>query len=337
MSSPTDVEIASAHAKWRWVRIGLLVAAGEILSLGVLGGAVALHAFERRGCYDLEQDVIDLDVQLSEPGVVRFIATGDTGTGDENQRRVAAAMRSTCARDGCDFILLLGDTFHPYGVASLDDPLFATLFERPFEELTLPFFPTVGNHETYGSVPPLVQYSLRNPKWRMPNYSYDFRAGPAHFFALNTNCDIGGYWGLPQRVRASDAQFTFLFGHHPMYHTDLYNRSHTNPMPWVHWYWESKLQDQVDFYLAGHDHGLKHERFEGSPTDYVTSGAGGKHHDNYVPDQPQPSVVFDHQHLGYAWFEVTPSVARARFYDGDERMIYRFTREVVTRPRRDTR
>src|SRR5262245_29612578 len=42
-------------------------------------------------------------------GVVRFAAVGDTGKGNDKQKAVAAAIASKCAKDGCDFVQLLGD------------------------------------------------------------------------------------------------------------------------------------------------------------------------------------------------------------------------------------
>src|SRR5689334_9993322 len=50
------------------------------------------------------------------PPRVRFIAIGDSGTGEAEQYEVAASIATHCADFGCDFVLYLGDNFYPGGV-----------------------------------------------------------------------------------------------------------------------------------------------------------------------------------------------------------------------------
>ncbi len=35
------------------------------------------------------------------------------------------------------------------------------------------------------------------------------------------------------------------------------------------------MKHKVDMYLAGHDHDMQHQEFEGHPTSFVISGGGG--------------------------------------------------------------
>src|SRR5262249_36185180 len=56
--------------------------------------------------------------------VVTFVALGDMGQGSPAQHAVAEAMYHVCARDGCDFVLGLGDNIYPHGVRAVDDPQF---------------------------------------------------------------------------------------------------------------------------------------------------------------------------------------------------------------------
>ena len=65
--------------------------------------------------------------------VVRFVALGDTGRGNDGARRVARAIANKCATDGCDFALLLGDNVYQGGAASPDDPALVNKFENVFE------------------------------------------------------------------------------------------------------------------------------------------------------------------------------------------------------------
>ena len=62
---------------------------------------------------------------------VTFVALGDMGTGDRAQTQVAQAMYRVCQRDGCDFVLGLGDNIYPHSVRSVHDPAFQDKFEHP--------------------------------------------------------------------------------------------------------------------------------------------------------------------------------------------------------------
>ena len=87
--------------------------------------------------------------------VVRFVALGDGGEGNETQYAVAAAMKTVCDSKtdsdgtGCQFALYLGDNFYDEGVENVYDGQFATKFEDPYAEIDFPFYVALGNHD-YG-------------------------------------------------------------------------------------------------------------------------------------------------------------------------------------------
>src|SRR6186997_2584089 len=64
-----------------------------------------------------------IDAASPEVTTLRFVAMGDTGNGNQQQKKVAAAVRDLCAAEGCDFVLLLGDNIYDKGADSVDDPL----------------------------------------------------------------------------------------------------------------------------------------------------------------------------------------------------------------------
>ncbi len=227
-------------------------------------------------------------VVISElpPGAasVRFFALGDAGTGRSGQREVAAAMASKARRDGCAFVLLLGDNFYPHGVASADDPLFERDFEDVYDGkwLAVPFFAALGNHDHAGSIDGEIERTTRGTRWCMPDRHYQFRwlleDGVAlDFFAIDTTPIVEGDDADREEVRwleaalsRSSARWKVVFGHHPI-------RS-VAPRPEL-----DRLAEQVeplfrrhgvDLYLSGHHHCL--EMFP--PRDglaCVVSGAGG--------------------------------------------------------------
>jgi len=199
---------------------------------------------------DAEPDGTSADTTTEEttapPPEVRFVVMGDTGEGNPRQKKVADAIVATCARLGCDHVMLLGDNIYDAGVQSVLDAQWQSKFEVPYEDVDLPFYPVLGNHDNGGFLSQVfgdtfggagaefergdhqVAYSQVSEKWKMPGRTYDFVAGPAHFFALDTNDMV---WGLivdsaekrvevmvdtiPVDIDASTATWKIAFGHHP--------------------------------------------------------------------------------------------------------------------------
>ncbi|HLF16772.1 MAG TPA: metallophosphoesterase [Candidatus Thermoplasmatota archaeon] len=180
--------------------------------------------------------------------VVRFLAFGDAGTGGADQAEVARAMEEVCEERGCDFALDLGDLVYPRGVTSPDDPQFASKFEEPYAEFSIPFYMVLGNHDNSGdpagadegvgawspSGDHMVAYGRMSSewggKWTMPDRYYTFGENLVSFVALDTTPLLYGgvtlgadgtphaqeqeAW-LPGAVAGLDTPWIFAMGHHP--------------------------------------------------------------------------------------------------------------------------
>src|SRR5262245_57178103 len=93
-----------------------------------------------------EELVARLHPRDPERHAVTFVALGDMGHGGIAQAHVAYAMHSVCARDGCDFVLGLGDNIYPHGVSSAHDPVFQDKFESPYARFRgIDFWMILGN------------------------------------------------------------------------------------------------------------------------------------------------------------------------------------------------
>ena len=307
-------------------RLKVLLAAALVLLVGLAWALFyAVREGERKGCFNLPQDVIPITITPALPDVLRFAALGDVGTGDENQRQVAQGLARVCQAEGCDFVLLLGDNFYPHGVQTLDDPRFASEFEALYGVQQRPVLALLGNHDTKGTVAPQVRYSLRSATWRMPNYQYAFSAGPARFVALNTNClfqDLPAVGAALEALPA--APWTIVAGHHTLY-TSSYKG---DADPTVRWYWRTFTGPGVDFYLSGHAHELEHLQDPDGPTQIVVTGAGGENNLTGTPRTASRAASrFLSRDNGFAWFELTPSQARWRFYDRGGKVLYESQRQ----------
>ncbi|MBF0288190.1 MAG: metallophosphoesterase [SAR324 cluster bacterium] len=299
-----------------------------LLVLGGWSGCQIHQEFIRKGCFPLSSDITKSPITTVSPTSLKFIAVGDVGTGNKDQKQVAETIYHICHKKGCDLILMLGDNFYPDGVASPEDPLFTTVFENMYTRIDKPFFAVVGNHDLHQSGLSQIMYSLKNPRWNMPNFSYYFEAGPARFFAVNTECNLWGLHELEVMLDgvSSPSPWSFVFTHRPIYSSG----THGDTDPVMRWYWQQFLQDKIDFYLAGHDHELEHLQKPGKATEYIVSGAGGQHYrspkDRERTTSSEIPSLFIFQNTGFAWFDVKREKVHMQFIDGEGHVLYEFSK-----------
>lgn len=237
---------------------------------------------------------IDPPPDAAQPPEVRFVVIGDTGEGNEDQHMVADAIAAKCQAEGCEFVIMLGDNIYDSGVTSVDDPQWQTKFEEPYENIDLPFYVVLGNHDYGGEIlgvdtggvgnewekgPIEVEYTATSTKWTMPATHYTFTWGNIGFIMLDTNSimwdntDHGDQraWYPTALQEVADADWVFAAGHHPY----LSNGSHGNagsyesievggieiPNPFdtlngqnVKDFFDQVVCNTVHVYFAGHDH-----------------------------------------------------------------------------------
>lgn len=320
---------------------------------------------------DVTKDVAP-DVVEPPPLEVKFVVMGDTGEGNERQYKVAAAIQSRCAVVGCDFAILLGDNFYDSGVESVLDQQWIDKFEDPYENVDMPFYAVLGNHDNGGFLSQVfgdafggagaefergnnqVAYTTISDKWRMPGRTYDFVAGPAHFFALDTNDMV---WSLiddgaedrthiqvdtfPAMIDESTSTWRIAFGHHPY----LSNGEHGNAGEYegleegitdaikdVNWLGDigavvagKGVKDaldeiacgRVDLYFGGHDHSRQwFVESEGAcaGTTFVVSGAGAKITDL---EGDQPVLFQNNTKAGFFWVHLRGNAIAVEAVDED--------------------
>ena len=160
-----------------------------------------------------------------ERPVVTFAALGDMGEGGSEQIHVAHAMYSVCQRDGCDFVLGLGDNIYPHSVQSADDPQFQEKFEKPYAIFTgIDFWMILGNHDwkrLLTGAQAEINYTLKSDRWRLPNSHYEIPFLPPwlHIYGVDTSF-IEAVVGVHQLWSAQSSLchkpgWRFLFGHYP--------------------------------------------------------------------------------------------------------------------------
>ena len=280
--------------------------------------------------------------------VVRFVAIGDTGEGNENQYMVGQAIAELCAQKGCDFGMLLGDNFYDSGVSSVNDPQFQDKFELPYEDIDFPIYIALGNHDYGGNgigvdfdtkkAQYQVDYTKLSQIWKLPAKFYSFKLEHAEFWGLDTNqvmtdplngsSDPQKAW-LNNGVAASQATWKIAFGHHPY----ISNGDHGNagsyenleaiPLPFVTGesvkeFMEDAVCGKIDIYLSGHDHNLQWLEPK-CGTEFIVSGSGSK-----SEDLPGDNAAYFGLPLteGFFWGELKDDSFTGVFYDKTGKELY---------------
>ncbi|EYB68822.1 acid phosphatase [Deinococcus phoenicis] len=307
-------------------------------------------------------DVVAALPAPANPGRVRVIVMGDQGTGTDVQRRVAAAMRTVCQRDGCDLGVGLGDNFYPAGPKDAASPLFRERFAEMYGALGIPFLMVAGNHDESWlrggdgadarGAEAQVAYARTNPQWVMPARSYRAPVGDLlEFFAVDTSPLAaylpplrpderpGGPWDAAQRawlagaLASSQARWRLVLGHHPLFSNGKHgDAGHYDRLPLAFQRGDAVRAlygatcGKADGLLSGHDHAL--QGFAPQPecpgTWQWVSGAAGKVEPERSGARPTSFEVLDQP--GFLWLEVTRETLTARAFtvgeDGTVRAIH---------------
>lgn len=231
------------------------------------------------------------------PGKARFAIVGDTGSGNANQRAVAARM--TAYRP--DFILHMGDVVYDDG----EERLYPQRFFTPFAPLiaNAPLYPVLGNHDVRSEkgAAYLRAFELPSEESGTERY-YSFQWGQAEFFALDTTDrdflkpGTAQVAWLEQALSRSTATWKIAFGHHP-----IYSNGADGGKPFLR---ERALplfqRYGVDWYFSGHEH--DYERFLEAKDGvrFLVSGGGGawlRPGRNKNQDKDKPSIYRDVYHF----------------------------------------
>lgn len=207
----------------------------------------------------------------AQAGAVRFVALGDTGTGEEEQLAVARGMAAFHDERPFDTVLLLGDNVYPDGnPAGLPDK-----FERPYAELLrrgVRFHASLGNHDVKSGRAAQINYPPFNMGGR-PYYSFVEGGGLTEFFALDSNkMDRAQLEWLEAALSASKARWKIAYLHHPPYSSGRKHGSSTRLRVLLE---PLFVRHGVAAVFSGHDH--IYERIKPQQgVQYFVSGAGAK-------------------------------------------------------------
>jgi hypothetical protein len=194
---------------------------------------------------------------------IRFIAFGDSGTGNADQRTVFEQMRKLPQ----ELMIHVGDMAY---YDATPDQFQTSVFDVYASVMKyVPMFPIAGNHEhvTADAQPFRDAFALsNNERW----YSFDW--GSIHFAAIDTEVSLStqAAW-LEADLAATDRPWKIVFCHRPPYSSGSHGsqldvRAMLAPIVERH---------GVQLVLTGHEHDYERTSPQNGVTYVVTGGAGG--------------------------------------------------------------
>lgn len=311
-----------------------------ILAILALTAITAIHTLEIDSDYlsELTASVegnrrVEFSIPERETGkkYLTFLAIGDSGTGKDPQKDVAASMAKVAELEPISFILLLGDNFYSSGVDSVRDEQWRTKFEDVYtgKSLDVPFYAILGNHDYRKNPQAQVDYTAHSRRWKMPEKYYTFTeridsTTTAQFFMLNTTPLTGAHYEqngyeeqmlewFEQQLQKSTATWKIVAGHHPVYSNGRHGDTHellTRVKPLLEKY-------GVHLYLCGHDHSLQLIK-PVKGVHYIVSGGGGKS----TGVKWKENTTFAATQRGFVKIRLSQSDIVTEFYDSNGIISY---------------
>lgn len=275
-------------------------------------------------------------------GDLNFLVISDWGgKGGATQLAVAQQLGRAAASHHTRFVITCGDNYHGSGISSPDSPRWKTDYEAIYNNpsLSIPWYPSLGNHDNRGNAEAEIQYSTRSSRWKMPARYYAhtekfdgtndalfvhldtspfvtaYRKPGSSYHVLDQDPNIQLRW-LESVLADSSAPCKIVVGHHPIYaaaptHGDTKELIKTI-LPLLQKY-------RVQFYLCGHDHVLQH--LVHGPLNFFVCGGGSSHR----AVSQRPDALFGADSLGFLSMTLTPTAVAATFIDDKGKKLYSAT------------
>ena len=220
------------------------------------------------------------------------IFVGDTGSGNEDQIAVAKSMKRLISKNPIQTVIIVGDNIYPDGCSDIHDTQFNTKFRDIYQNINLPFYLCLGNHDYHTNPQSQIDYTYSQynnenkyfKKWNLPRRWYTQSFGSCDMFFIDTNFKHlsesviqKGLRDTIQSIGNSKKRWKILCGHHTWRSVG----GHGNAEKRHEEFMDDLLKSvDIDIYICGHDHckSLINVGKYNIPT--LVVGTGGKKYDN---------------------------------------------------------
>jgi tartrate-resistant acid phosphatase type 5 len=277
------------------------------------------------------------------PDGYNFLVVGDWGrNGQYNQQNVADRMGEVAEQLDASFVVSTGDNFYPNGVASPEDPAWATSFENVYTDhaLMCDWYAVLGNHDYRGNAQAQIDYGKRSRRWRMSARYYSIErvinrktGEKALFVFIDTapfdpqlyderHTDISKQDTAQQKkwlettLANSTAKWKIVVGHHPLYTTGMRLGKTQDIINAFDYIFEKY---KVDMYFAGHEHDLQHQKPQNKTVNHFVSGAGSE----IRPVTKTEMTVFSKSAHGFMTVTLLPTQATIQVIDEKGNILHK--------------
>src|SRR2546427_1142522 len=201
----------------------------------------------------------------NKPDSVKYMAMGDSGTGERAQYEVANQMVAWHAKFPFDMAIMLGDNM--YGSQEPRD--FILKFEMPYRQLLdagVKFYAALGNHDQQTNVK-YKPFNMGGERY------YTYNRKNVRFFVLDSDLmDPKQVEWIKQELKDSKSDWKICYFHHPLYSDGGRHGSEVDLRVTLE---SSFIQYGVNVVYSGHDH--VYERLKPQKgIYYFVSGSAGQ-------------------------------------------------------------
>ncbi|GAA0148990.1 hypothetical protein Leryth_021571 [Lithospermum erythrorhizon] len=305
----------------------------------VLGHAIAEH-FPK----------FDHNMKNGNNGTLNFLVVGDWGRGGEyNQSQVAFQMGRIAEKLDIDFVISTGDNFYDDGLTGEKDPAFEESFTNIYtaKSLQKQWYSVLGNHDYRGNVAAQLSPYLRqvDSRWFCLR-SFIVNTDIAEFFYVDTTPFVRDYFTSPNEhtydwrgvtparkyitkvlndletaLQNSKAKWKIVVGHHAIRSVG----HHGDTVELAKLLLPILRENNVDFYMNGHDHCLEQISDGKSTIQFLTSGAGSKAWRGDVKDLDDEGLKFFYDGQGFMSVQLRETEAEIAFYDVFGKVLHKWT------------
>lgn len=249
-----------------------------------------------------------------------YVIFGDSGSGDENQKRVAKSIGEYCKEVKCKAVFHTGDVIYDKGITSDTDPLFIDRFTSHYDSYNIPIYLSLGNHDYAGCKTCYIGTVVKQSKnARFPAMYYDVKEESSTFFVIDTEkYDKEQSEWLYSSLNDSNSNWKFVLGHRPLISTESLHGKETFPGK------EDLRADickDADILFSGHSHSLEFNEIPLCNAVQVISGGGGKELRIQNPTLKENGIFFGNS-FGFVSLEVYESKVVINFFNSSRELIY---------------
>lgn len=240
---------------------------------------------------------------------------GDFGTGEADQRSVAAAIRREHDAASIDALITTGDNIYP----DARPEFFEDAWHEPYGwtvQQRVRVLAALGNHDVETDPGPVMDLLGMPSRW------YATRVGLLEIVVLDsTRIDSARQQAFLERALASPprrpARYRVVVLHHPPFSCSKHKNDEAVLDAWQPVF----LDGHVDLVLSGHDH--VYERFEPleGVTYVVTGGGGYELHDMGACPDGNPALAADAEKHHYLRIEATEGALRVQAISPDDVLL----------------